>query len=116
MSAPAIGLGLLGLAVGVLGTLIGAGGGFLLLPVLLFLYPGESPAVVTAISLFVVCANATSGSIAYARMRRIDWRAGMVFAAAGLPGAILGAWTTRFLPRRAFPPPFPVLLLLPSTP
>ena len=110
--APAIGLGLLGLAVGVLGTLIGAGGGFMLLPVLLFLYPHDSPAVLTAISLFVVCANATSGSIAYARMRRIDLRAGLVFAAAGLPGAVVGAWTTRFLERRVFDPLFGVFLLL----
>jgi uncharacterized membrane protein YfcA len=109
---PAIGLGLLGLAVGVLGTLIGAGGGFVLLPILLFLYPRDSAAVLTAISLAVVCANASSGSIAYARLRRIDLRAGLVFAAAGLPGAVLGAWTTRYLERRLFDPMLGVVLMI----
>ena len=59
-----IGYGLLGVAVGALGTLIGAGGGFLLIPILLFLRPGDSAAVLTGISLLVVCANATAGSIA----------------------------------------------------
>jgi len=44
----------LGLALGALGTLIGAGGGFVLLPVLLVLYPRASPETITSISLAVV--------------------------------------------------------------
>jgi uncharacterized protein len=101
---PAAGLALIGLVVGALGTLIGAGGGFLLLPILAFLYPRESPDTLTALSLAVVCANAISGSAAYARLRRIDFRSGAIFALAGLPGALLGAWVTRFLDRRTFDP------------
>ena len=97
-----VGLVFLGLAIGALGTLIGAGGGFMLAPILLLLYPHESPAVLTAISLTVVCANATTGSIAYARMKRIDYRAGLVFALAGLPGAVLGASLSQGLDHRRF--------------
>jgi hypothetical protein len=48
--------------VGAFGTLIGAGGGFVLVPVLLILYPEDSPALVTGISLAVVFFNAASGS------------------------------------------------------
>ena len=62
----------LGLVVGAYGTLVGAGGGFVLVPVLLLLYPDERPVDITAISLAVVFFNASSGSIAYARLRRID--------------------------------------------
>jgi len=58
----------LGFAVGAFGTVIGAGGGFLLAPILLMLYPEASPETITSISLAAVCANATSGSVAYARM------------------------------------------------
>ena len=83
-------LGLLGFAVGVFGTLVGAGGGFILTPVLLLVYPGSSPALVTAISLIVVFFNAGSGSVAYARQKRIDYRSGGVFALCTLPGAVLG--------------------------
>jgi uncharacterized membrane protein YfcA len=86
----AILLGLLGFGVGVFGTLVGAGGGFILTPVLLLVYPQSSPALLTAISLVVVFFNAGSGSLAYARQRRIDYRSGVVFALCTLPGAVLG--------------------------
>ena len=108
----AVGLILLGAAVGTLGTLIGAGGGFVLVPVLLLLYPHDSPALVTGISLTVVFFNATSGSFAYARMGRVDFRSGLMFAAATIPGAILGAMATTLLPRRTFDLLFGALLTL----
>jgi uncharacterized membrane protein YfcA len=107
-----LGLAALGVAVGALGTLIGAGGGFVLLPLLVFLYPHEPPAILTGISLAVVFVNALSGSVAYARMRRIDFGAGLVFAAAGLPGSIVGAWATHALDHRVFDPLLGAVLIL----
>ncbi|MCL6647176.1 MAG: sulfite exporter TauE/SafE family protein [Chloroflexi bacterium] len=92
----------LGFVVGTYGTLIGAGGGFVLVPVLLLLYPEERPATITAISLAVVCCNALSGSIAYARERRIDYRSSFLFAAATVPGAVIGALVVNALPRGTF--------------
>lgn len=94
-------LALLGVALGRFGTLIGAGGGFLLVPLLLLLYPQEATPTITASSLAVVCLNASSGSLAYARLRRIDYRRRLVFAAAGIPGSIGGALATRLLPPRS---------------
>jgi uncharacterized membrane protein YfcA len=102
----------LGFVVGAYGTLIGAGGGFVLVPVLLVLYPHERPEVITAISLAVIFFNAASGSVAYARMKRIDYTAGLWFSAAAVPGAILGALSTSFIPRRTFDALFGALLLL----
>lgn len=101
----------LGFVLGVLGTLIGAGGGFILVPVLLILYPQESPKTIAAISLAVVFFNALSGSWAYMRMSRIDYRSGLLFAAATIPGAIAGALTTDYIPRKAFNIVFGVLML-----
>ncbi len=54
----------LGFFIGTFGTLIGAGGGFILMPLLLLMYPDMSPDVLTSISLAVVFLNASSGSIA----------------------------------------------------
>lgn len=92
----------LGFVVGALGTLIGAGGGFLLTPVLLLVYPHDSARTISAISLAVVFANAASGTTAYARQGRVDWRSGARFAVAALPGAILGALAVGLVPRRVF--------------
>jgi uncharacterized membrane protein YfcA len=101
----------LGFAVGVVGTLIGAGGGFVLLPILALMYPEDGPEIIATISLAVVFCNAASGSIAYGRMRRIDYKSGLAFAAATVPGAIIGALATGYLPRRAFDAILGVLLV-----
>lgn len=101
-----------GFVLGALGTLIGAGGGFVLVPILLLLYPHESPETITSISLAVVFFNASSGSWAYARMGSIDYKSGLLFACATVPGAIAGALTTDYIPRRAFNGVFGVLMIV----
>ena len=92
----------IGFGVGAFGTLIGAGGGFILTPILLLLYPHDSPRTITAISLAVVFFNAASGTAAYARQRRIDYRSGIVFALATLPGAVGGALVVGSVSRHVF--------------
>jgi uncharacterized protein len=97
-----VALVILGFAVGAFGTLVGAGGGFILTPVLLILYPADSAATITAISLVAVFWNAASGSAAYAWQRRIDYRSGIVFAISTLPGAVAGTVVVQFANRRFF--------------
>jgi uncharacterized membrane protein YfcA len=104
----------LSFVIGAGGTLIGAGGGFILMPVLLLLYPNESPEIITSISLAVVFFNTLSGSVAYARTRRIDYKSALLFSAATIPGAILGALTTVFIPRRLFNGVFGIFLIVTS--
>ena len=101
----------LGVVVGAYGTLIGAGGGFVLMPILLMLHPEANPDQLTAISLAVVFFNALSGSQSYAFMKRIDYKSGLIFAAATIPGAILGALNTSAVPRHLFNGIFAALLI-----
>ncbi len=102
----------LGFVLGCYGTLIGAGGGFILVPILLLLYPNEGTDFITSISLAVVFFNTLSGSVAYGRMKRIDYKSGIIFSLATIPGAILGALTTAYLPRRLFDLIFGVLMIV----
>ena len=101
----------IGTGVGTFGTLVGAGGGFVLVPLLALLEPTLPTNAITAMSLAVVAMNATSGAIAYARQRRIDFRSGAIFAAATLPWSIGGAYISRFVGRDVFDLVFAALLI-----
>ena len=97
-----LGLSLLGIGAGTYATIIGAGGGFIVTPVLLLLFPDKAPAVVIAVGLAVAGLNSMSGSISYARYKRIDYITGLIVAGAISPGAIIGAWITQFVHRGSF--------------
>jgi hypothetical protein len=105
----------LGFFAGGYGTLIGAGGGFILAPSLLLIYPGEAPETVTSISLAVVFFNALSGTLAYARSNRIDFKSGLIFALATIPGAVAGALATTAISRERFNLIFGLLLIAVAT-
>jgi uncharacterized protein len=101
----------IGFAIGTYGTLVGIGGGIILLPILLLLYPGVPPDILTGISLSVVMLNAASGTIAYVRQGRIDYRSGVLFALATIPGTIIGVWLVRYIKTGAFSLIFGIMLL-----
>jgi len=99
-----------GLGVGAYGTLIGAGGGFLIVPLLLLILHTSS-AQATATSLTVIFFNALSGSFSYARQKRIDYRAGLRFGLATIPGAVAGAYASTLVHSDLFRLLFGVVLL-----
>jgi len=101
-----------GVVLGFIGTLIGAGGGFLLVPILVFLEPQWSTEIVTAFSLAVVAANASTGALSYWLQKRVDVRSFVIFALAATPGSIAGAYASAFVPRRIFDPTFGAVLIL----
>src|SRR5688500_16179572 len=109
---PSILLFLVRTTIGGYGTLIGAGGGFLLVPALLFLFPATEPATLTSLSLAIVALNALSGSTAYARRGRIDYHVALVLSVASVPGTMLGAAVTPLIPRMVFEVGFGAVLLL----
>lgn len=100
-----------GALVGIVGTMVGVGGGFLIVPAAALLQPGWSARTITAYSLAVVCANAVSGTAAYLRQRRIDLRSAALFAAAALPGVFVGVFGSNVLARASFDLLFGIILL-----
>ena len=85
-----------------MGTLIGAGGGFILVPVLLVLLPNETPGMITGISQGMVFLNGVSGTIAYAQQGRIEYRWAALLSVTGLLGMAIGAYITEQLSRERF--------------
>ncbi|MFH1141991.1 MAG: sulfite exporter TauE/SafE family protein [Chloroflexota bacterium] len=104
-------LGGLGLVASTWGALVGAGGGFIIVPILLLLDKSLSAATLTAVSLAAVFVSGVSGTIAYAQLRRIDYRSGAIFLACTLPGGVIGALLVNHIEKGVFQVIFGVLLM-----
>ncbi|WP_121713052.1 sulfite exporter TauE/SafE family protein [Streptomyces sp. E5N91] len=86
---------LAGAAAGVSLGALGAGGSILTVPALVYLL-GFTPAAATTASLVVVIVTSATALVAHARAGAVRWRAGLLFAAAGvLPAAGAGALSSR---------------------
>ena len=105
-------LPLVGAAVAALGTLVGLGGGFVLVPLLLFMFPDESPAVISSISLTVVFLNAVSATVTNYREHRIDFKTAGLLAVGGIPAAAVGAIAASRVTRDSFEVYMGILLIL----
>jgi len=93
---------IVGVAVGAYGTLVGAGGGFIMVPIFLLFIPGIHPAEATGTSLMVVLFNALSGTGSYLRQKRVDLRTGTIFGLATVPGALIGSRISKYFEARPF--------------
>ena len=80
---------LLGFAAGVLGSMIGVGGGIIVVPALTFL--GFPPTVAASNSLFAALSNSIASTISYSRQKRIEFSLGLKLGLLTIPGTILGA-------------------------
>lgn len=82
----------LGFIAGVLGSIIGLGGGIIVMPVLTFL--GIPPTTAASSSLFAAFSNSIGATASYARQKRIDYKIGLKLGLMSIPGTIIGAFAT----------------------
>ena len=104
-------LPVLGAFVATLGTMVGLGGGFILVPILIFLFPEAPPTTLIAISLTVVFLNASSATISNARARRIDVRTAALLVTGAIPAAVAGSAAAQTVSRETFESMFGGLLI-----
>ncbi|MFI8460676.1 sulfite exporter TauE/SafE family protein [Kitasatospora sp. NPDC085464] len=90
---------------------LGGGGSMLAVPALVYLL-GFSPAPATTAALVIVAATSLTGLLAHARARRVHWRTGALFAAAGLPVAAAAGALSAHLPGALLTGAFAVLAAL----
>ena len=79
----------LGFVSGILGSMIGLGGGIIIVPILTFL--GFPPTVAASNSLFAAFSNSVASTISYSRQKRIESSLGLKLGLLAIPGTILGA-------------------------
>lgn len=95
----------------VIGSMVGLGGGFILVPLLRLVF-GLPPAEAAGTSLVLVTANSGAGAFTYLLQKRVNVCLGLLFAAGGLPGSILGAVAAAHISASLFDWAFVVFLLV----
>lgn len=89
-----------GLVVGLVTGLVGAGGGFLVVPALALL-GGLAMPVAVGTSLLVITMKSFAGLAGYLTTVSLDWPVVLAVTAAALVGALLGARLTSVVPEQA---------------
>ncbi|ALS23812.1 MULTISPECIES: sulfite exporter TauE/SafE family protein [Paenibacillus] len=105
-----------GLIAATFGSLVGLGGGIIIVPALVYLGPyfiGESIPISTAVgtSLAVLIFTALSSTVTFFKQKRVDFKSGwLLFITCG-PGAMLGSYTTQYVNAKSFQLGFGIFML-----
>lgn len=107
-----ISLAAVAFGVATFGSLVGAGGGFLLMPILLFMYPAKTQEELTFVSLFAVLVNAVAATHDYVRMKRVDVHSGLILGLATVLPAIGARFLLHAIDRSMFSRSFGLVLIV----
>lgn len=88
---------LIGLLGGIIGSLVGLGGGIIVVPALLMIatytnfMPLLTPQIAVGTSIIILIVTGLSSTLAYIKQKKVDYRAGVIFFIGSGPGAYVGA-------------------------
>ncbi len=97
-----------GLCAGIIGSLVGLGGGIIIVPALLFfhhsfgLLEGITPQIAVGVSTVMMIFTGLSSTLAYMKYKTVDYKAGLIFFIGSGPGGILGSFVNKSLDLNAF--------------
>jgi uncharacterized membrane protein YfcA len=89
---------ILGFVIGVPSSMVGLGGGFIIVPVLILFFQIPAKNAI-AISLIAICGTTFSSTLGYIRQRQVDYKLGLFYDLLDIPGIFLGAYITTLLPQ-----------------
>lgn len=87
----------IGLLAGTIGSIVGLGGGFLIVPMLLILgasgvLTGITPQVAAGTAAFVMIFTALASTLTYLKRKTVDISSAWFFLIGTIPGSIVGVW------------------------
>jgi len=98
-----------GLGIGFIAGLLGVGGGFLIVPVLVFL--GDPIHVAIGTSLACITVSSLASARTHLKKRAVLFKVVLLKEAFSIPLAVVGAYVSTAIPERALRAVFAVLLL-----
>ena len=98
---------LIGFVAATFGSLVGLGGGVIIVPSLIYLGPAFlnqeiSSQTAVATSLAVLIFTSLSSTLAYKKVKRVDWRSGVLYFVTSGPASMLGAQLTQYFKNDSF--------------
>nr|WP_272908968.1 sulfite exporter TauE/SafE family protein [Nitrospina gracilis] len=99
----------MGVLVGVLSSLSGLGGGFLVVPLLIYL--GHKAHLAVGTSFMVILMIAASSLVAHGRLGNVDFKMGLMLALGGVAGAQVGPLILKQIPDAYFKMGFAAVLI-----
>lgn len=114
-------LGIIALFAGIIGSLVGLGGGVILIPATLFVginlnyFPNITPQSVVGLSVIMMVFTGLSSTISYIKNKQVDLKSGFIFFLGSIPGTILGAWLNQGLELASFNIFFGIILIVLSS-
>lgn len=102
---------ILAFIIGLVGAIVGSGGGFLLVPVLLIL-TDLSPQSIAGTSLAIVILSSFSSTLAYKKQKKVDYYLAKIFIISMIPGTVIGVYINQFITVAEFSFIFGIVLLI----
>lgn len=109
MTPNLLALALIGIAVGIGAAFTGLGGGFLVVPLLLFLgYPAQKAVGTSFVAILVISLSAL---VAHNKLANVDLKVGLLLGVGGIIGAQVGARLVEHISTAQFKRVFAVILV-----
>lgn len=84
------------IGIGIISSMIGIGGGSLIVPLLILGF-GMQAHIAVGTSLLVILFTSISASLAYSLKKLIDFKISILLSCGTIPGVILGAYSTQYI-------------------
>ncbi|MGE7954627.1 sulfite exporter TauE/SafE family protein [Lysinibacillus xylanilyticus] len=106
---------------GLIGSLVGLGGGIILVPATLYIglnlgmIPDITPQKVVGLSVVMMIFTGLASTLSFMKSKTVDYKSGFIFFIGSIPGTMLGAWVNKGLDLPSFNLYFGILLIILAT-